>query len=216
MCLVWVISNAAQLSLAGRPSVASADISIHHHSEPGMSTSSQARRRSLISNVIFQVQQPETSTETMQGLPGGTNWRKNFLCRTLSRCLLVQELASSPPYDSPGVPVAAAMDIPPMTLPILPTDPEAPPPPPPRTNPSTLLTPNSHPSGSRSRGDGGTSMQLSKDSNMASKVGITAGVGVSGILLLMAALLYYFKPDIFMCCKTCVRVQVFHHNHPTK
>jgi hypothetical protein len=39
--------------------------------------------------------------------------------------------------------------------------------------------------------------------------------GVSGILVLMVALLYYFKTDIFMCYKTCVRVQILHHNHAT-
>ena len=210
---MWVMYNAAQLIFfACRPSVASADMNIYHHSEPGMLALGQASRRSRNRNLAFEVQQVDMSTETMPGLPGGTNWKKNFLCRTLGRCLLAQELESSPPHASPGVPVADD-DIAPMTLPILPTDPEAPPPPAPRTNPSTLVPPNSHPSAASKPGDGGSSV-LSKGGNLAGKVGISAGV--SGLLVLMVALLYYFKPDIFMCCKTCVRVQILHHNHATK
>lgn len=216
MWLVWVVYNAAQLVCVCMSIGAAAEISMHHRPEPGISTLTQARRGVTNSGAELQGQQPEFPAESMQGLDGGTNWKKNFVCRSLARCLQAQKSAAPAlsAEESAGVPAADETENPPMALPALPTDAEAHPAEP-RTDPSTLVPPNSHPAGSSTAGGGGAAT-LSKGSTMASKVSITAGVAVSGLLLLLVALLYYFKPDIFLCCKTCVRVQVFHHPHPTK
>lgn len=156
--------------------------------------------------------------ELLLQAPGGLiSKRKNVVaCRTLGRrCLRIQEGAIAPaPVADIDVPVD-----PPTTvdLPTLPTDPESstwmsPPPPAERTNPSSLLTPGT--TSSDPRGVSvvpGKSSSPGLGSNMASTVGIGAGAGVTGLALLILGLLYYFKPDIFLCCKTCVRVQIFHH-----
>nr|PNR56075.1 hypothetical protein PHYPA_006972 [Physcomitrium patens] len=147
----------------------------------------------------------------------------NFFCHTLGRFLL--QAAPTPdsvtylpyPPPPPSDPTPPPIVNTPIVLPTLPTDPEASTtnsssPSSARTDPSTLLTP---PYSSRTPDDR-TSFSKVGGSNMAGKVGISAGVGVTGIVLVILGLLYYFKPDIFMCCKTCVRVQIFHHNSSKK
>jgi len=106
----------------------------------------------------------------------------------------------------------AVVDPPIADLPTLPTDPESSTStrtPAPRTNPSSLLSPSGIPGpGVMSLGNNNN-----KAAGLASKVGISAGVGATaGVAVLLLGVLYYFKPDIFLCCKTCVRVQIFHHS----
>lgn len=119
--------------------------------------------------------------------------------------------------DSSIVPVADPPSVDEVDVPLRPTDPgqaatmmpppPPPVPPPPVTNPSSQLL---EPPGDLNDGKGGLAA--------AGKVGITAGVGAAaGAVVLVAGLLYYLKPDIFLCCKTCVRVQVFQHStHASK
>ena len=166
----------------------------------------------------------------------------NFLCRTLGRCLLQSSSSDGPaaaaqapdamlptlptdpdassllaPPPDPGQ--VAAGDPPPSTsLPTLPTDPEPAPAssdssPPSPADPSSTATSNSSPPSPVIVGDPNSgSTSKSSSSNIDAKIGVSAGVGVTGVIMVIVGLLYYFKPDVFMCCRTCVRVQIFHHN----
>ena len=133
----------------------------------------------------------------------------------------------APPPD-PGQ--VAAGDPPSTSLPTLPTDPDPAPAssissPPSPADPSSTATSNSSPpspvivgdpnSGSASTGSAQSaapSTSSSSSSSIGAKIGLGAGVGITGVIMVIVGLLYYFKPDVFMCCRTCVRVQISHHN----